>query len=512
MERRPEKCPLCGHKITKVVNAITKNFYYRCSNKECYFVLGENYTDAEYYLQGQTLQTGCISCGEKLTVVNGPNGLYSRCFKCDCDMRPMTYNGRTYQKWINAKGKNAREEVKTLINNFNSADSKDTQYDFDAFIASPIKEVFTENSKGKDTVGMKTLEVLMEDINKPMEPKEIGTIIDAKVTSVRTSLLSLKSLGLVKIVGYRENPSGNHTLFYQVDESPLPELKTYTKEDGYNSMIAFLKENTDRYGNILKTMKVLKKGLEDAGEKPILFHSSRGICSGYPIHLMEKIMNKQPIQTSFNFNKVSVHRTMRGHYERNKDKDKVMALLHKNMNKSYTISQIAKEIRADESCTKDIIKELKKYKKIKVVGWNPYEEQRGIVTLKYQVNESPLPKLKTTVDNNLYVTIKQFYRKRLQGKRIASLEKAEKAVAGLPVIPLIINQKAYVGYSVADLKDVFKDCSDTSVSRIAKKQNTDVETAVMLSSSRKKEVSNSSPEKNSFFSSLSSFFKKNIHP
>ena len=108
MERRPEKCPLCGSKITKVVNAITKNFYYKCSNNNCHFALGTEYTDAEYYLQGQTLQTGCISCSKNLTIVNGPNGLYARCFNCNCDSESTCYNGKVYSKWVNANRKNVK--------------------------------------------------------------------------------------------------------------------------------------------------------------------------------------------------------------------------------------------------------------------------------------------------------------------------------------------------------------------------------------------------------------------
>ena len=532
MEKRPTKCPLCGSNISKVMNATTKNFYYKCSNHKCRFVLGSNYTDAEYYLQGQTLKTGCIKCGESLTVVNGPNGLYARCFHCDCDTRPIFYNGKMYQKWVNANRKNVKEEVNTLINSFKSSEnSEDAQYDFDAYIASPVEEVPMGNLEQKDTICTKILATLRENKDKPMGATELGILTKTKINSVRTSLLSLRSLGSVKIVNFRENPTGNHTLFYQSVDSSLPEIKTYTKEDGYNTVGSFLKENAKKYGSIVRAKEILIKGLKDNAVEPVLFHSSRGICSGYPISAMEKIMDKQPIQTSLNFEEEipQVTKSVVSRGSRDESKAKIMGIFQEDTTIPYTMAQIAKKIQANKCYTKALIKELRKSKKIKVVGWDRRAGQPGAVALKYQVTESTLPKFKTTVDNNLYVTLKQFYKKKLSGKRTTSISKAEKAVSHLPVIPLIINQRAYVGYAMADLKEIFKDCLDPSlvstkkvkkVKRIKKIKrakeketfkNIDVETAVVLSQVAKEaqsRVSNPMPKRKSIFSSLTSLFKK----
>lgn len=521
--KRPTKCPLCGSKITKVMNATTKNFYYRCSNHKCRFVLGAEYTEAEYYLQGQTLQTGCINCGESLTVVNGPSGLYARCFNCNCDTRPTSYNGKMYPKWVNSNRKNVKEELQSLINEFEaSKNSEDIQYDFDAFIAVPSeqkipvkKETFI---KPKGTLLSSILEVLQEDLNKPMGASEIGTTIDSHVNSVRTSLLSLRTLGLVKIVSYIENPTGNHTMLYQVTESPLPELKTYTKEEGYSTIASFLKDNIDKYGSIVRAKEVLIKGLKDNNVKAVLFNSKKGICSGYPISVMEKIMKKQPVQTSLNFEEKAVTPAMRG--SREEGKAKILKIFQKDTTIPYTMSQIAKIINANKCYTKALIKDLRKDKKLKVVGWDPHEGQPGAIALQYQVTESALPRFKTTVDNNLYVTFKQFYRKKLSGKRVTSMSEAFKKIQNLPVIPLIINQRAYAGYSISDLKETFKkyiETPSTSVKRIKKAKKTtnlkniDVETAVMISQETKEvhsRVSNPLPKKKSLFSSLSSLFKK----
>ena len=518
--KRPIECPICGGKITKVMNAVTKNFYYKCSDRKCHFVLGAKYTDAEYHLQGQSLKTGCIKCGENLTVVNGPNGLYPRCFHCDCDTRPTSYNGKMYSKWVNANRKNAIEEVKALIRSFEaSKNSEDIQYDFDAFIAVPVSETSTGNLEQKDTICTKILEALMEDTNKPMGAATLSVTTNTKIGSVRTSLLSLRSLGLIKIVNYRENPTGNHTLFYQVTESSLPEIKTYTKANGYNTIVSFLKDNIDKYGSVVRAKEILIKGLKEAKAEPVLFHSSRGICSGYSISVMEEIMEKRPVQTSLNFEEKIVPPIVHG--SREECKAEILKLFQKDTTIPYTMSQIAKIINANKCYTKALIKDLRKDKKLKVVGWDLRQGQPGAIALKYQVTESILPRLKTTVDNNLYVTFKQFYRKKLSGKRVTSMSEAFKKIQNLPVIPLIINQRAYAGYSIADLKETFKkyiETPSTSVKRIKKAKKTpnlkniDVETAVVLSQVSQKEiqsrVSNPLPKKKSLFSSLSSLFKK----
>ena len=105
MERRPRKCPICGSKITRVTNAVTKNSYFKCSNNECSFVLGENYTDAEFNLQGTILKATCLKCNKPLVVVNGPRGLYPKCVHCSCDSEPTFYNGKkgkhpVFAKWF----------------------------------------------------------------------------------------------------------------------------------------------------------------------------------------------------------------------------------------------------------------------------------------------------------------------------------------------------------------------------------------------------------------------------
>lgn len=508
--RRPTKCPICGSKITKVTNAVTKNSYFKCSNEECQFVLGSDYTDAEFYLQGQVLKTTCLKCNSPLVVVNGPHGLYPRCTHCTCDFEPTFYNGKMYSRWVNARRSSAREEIENLINSFNTEKTTDDElYDFNAFIASTsVKE--TSKVKEGATNTEKILSVLLADINTPMGATEINARTEINIASIRTGLLSLRSLGLVKIVGYKANVSGNHSILYQSTESPLPEIQTYKKEDGYNTVISFLRDNADKYGSVIRAKEVLTKGLRDAKQEPILFHSSRGICSGYPISVMEKIMNNQCIQTKLPLEVESAAITG----SRREGANKILNVFRENIKTPYTMSQIAEKINASRCYTKSIIRDLRKAKKLKVVGWEVIENQRGATALQYQLTESPLPKFKTTVDNNLYATFKQFYRKKLKGKRITSMAKAEKEIKNLPVIPLIINQRAYVGYSVADLKETFKKYIEnpTPVKRTCrpKKEVTpvDVETVLMLSQEETSKAVSNPIKKKSIFSSFVSLFQK----
>ena len=518
MEKRPTECPICGNRIVKITNAVTKNSYFKCSNKECHFVLGNNFTKAEFYLQGRTLNKTCLKCHNPLEVANGPHGLYARCFKCDCDMRPTTYNGKTYQKWANAHKLGTQEEINTLIKNFNAKEvvAEDKMYDFETFIS---EETNKTSKNTEDTNCTKILELLCKDTETPLKADQISERTGIKIGSVRTSLLMLRSLELVKIVGYIPNVSGNHTLLYQTVDSKLPEIKTYSKEDGYNTIASFLKDNVDKYGSVVRAKEVLTAALRKSSEKPVLFHTSRGICSGYPVALMASILDKQPVQTHIEFKKENPTEPLTPYKGQSEMKQEVLKMLQKDTRVPFTMSQIAEKLRANKCYIRATIRDLRQSKKLKVVGWKYAEGKRGATPLQYQVAESPLPKFKTTVDNNAYATFKQFYKKKLRGKRVTSVKKAEMAIKDLPIIPLIINQRAYVGYSVADLKKTFKAYIESPKSSPVKEKVKNssninikaIDTLTKINRTRGRinpSVSNPITKKKSFFSTITSFFKK----
>ena len=103
----------------------------------------------------------------------------------------------------------------------------------------------------------------------------------------------------------------------------------------------------------------------------------------------------------------------------------------------------------------------------------------------------------------------------MSGKRKTSRKKAKQEVQKLTSIPLLINQRAYVGYSIADLKEVFKDClgSSTTKRAIVKKSLTTskkvtIEKPLPIEVQAATLVSNPLPKKKSFMGAIKSFFKK----
>jgi hypothetical protein len=236
---------------------------------------------------------------------------------------------------------------------------------------------------------------------------------------------------------------------------------------------------------------------------------------------MEKLMDEQPSQTHLDLEEKKKILFIGGR------KEKIVSLLKDNLSTPFTADRIAREIGASVPYTSAILKELKKAREVKVVGWDMQKGTSGATALKYQMSESPLPKFKTTVDNNLYLTVRQFYKKKLRGKRVLSLPKAENIVENLPVIPLIINQRAYAGYAVSDLKEAFKDYIEVSpvpikrrTSKKAKPLPVEVEAAMLVSrevpeatptisvEETSGKVSNPISKKKSLFSTISSLFKK----
>ena len=307
--KRPTKCPICGDKIVRVVNAQTKQSYFKCSNKNCSFVLSSNYTDEEFHLQGQKLKTTCLKCHQPLTVANGPAGLYPKCYNCDCDSRPTTYNGIVFHKWVNAHRDNAKNEVQNLINSFCAKNLKDELYDFEATISGNNRTSSENKHKGrKSFIKENILKLFESDESKIYSAKDISAKIGATVTGVRVTLILLKKSKKVKVVGAKLSNSGYYTLYYQLHSSAIPEIKIYTKKDKYNSITSFLKENTHKYGAVSQMHGILSELLEKEGVDSVLFKTSRTICKGYDVRIMQKLLDDEFKRTQINEIKPSINK------------------------------------------------------------------------------------------------------------------------------------------------------------------------------------------------------------
>ena len=247
---------------------------------------------------------------------------------------------------------------------------------------------------------------------------------------------------------------------------------------------------------IVRTREVLTAALKSADIKPSLFQNARGICCGYKISAMEKLMNSK------NSSKEEVEKVNVVPTSRNEVRDGIMRILQRDLNKPCTIKELAQELRSNKICVRNIIKTLRDSKKVKIVGWEQKEGYPGATALSYQLMESSLPKFKVTIDNNAYLTFKQFYNRKLRGKRCTSIKKAEQIIKNLPVTPLIINQRAYAGYAVSDLKEAFNEYLDSPAPKKALIKDHPVEI-----STAEVPVSNPIAKGKSVFSFFSSLFK-----
>lgn len=500
MTRRPTKCPICGNKITRVTNAVTKNSYFKCLNKDCYFALSSQYTDEEFSLQGRRLQTTCLKCGEPLTVVNGPHGLYPRCLNCSCDSEPTLYNGKMYSRWVNAHRVSAKEEIEKLINSFNA---EDAMYDFDSALSEPTNS--TEKDKKttrvsklrKDSIKSSILNLLRKNLNKGMGANEIGSKLNKKY--IRMNIKYLKQNKLIKVVGYNQNHEGkNFELLYQLPESALPELKIYEKSEGYTSVSSFLKER----GCSPLTRKAVEASLKRNKVSPVPFNSLKGICIGYSVLELEKVLADI----------IKKKRSARARTSL-ECSGRILSVLGKNVNSPYTIQQIANEIGESVQGTSVHVKKLRNCRKLKIVGWDRASSEGGPFALQYQLAKSPLPKFKVTTNKRLYMTLHQYYNKNLRGRQLTSPLKATGALKNLQSIPLLVHNKAYEGYLISDLKGAFEACveSNNIQPRAASKRTrkevsipVDVEGAVLVS----QKSSQDKKEKKSVLNYLFSIFRK----
>lgn len=514
--RRPTKCPLCGGKITRVTNAVTKNSYFKCSNEECTFVLGEEYTDAEFYLQGQTLNSTCIKCREPLTIVNGPHGLYPRCTHCACDFEPTMYNGKMYSRWVNARRNSVKEEIENLIEAFNSnaANADDELYDFEAFIhsapAKECKESKKEKSLTTSNLNLTQLKIsdwFSRNKEEVVTSKDIKDKFSIASETARNYMHTLKKLHLIKIVGAKDASNGALTALYQDIEGPLPEAEIH--KEGYMSTYEFC-EKKRKCSAKKQLMEVLQKNNVEG----VIASKGKGLFKGFTNSDLEaawkemKSPTEEPEQPHIELSKEA---------STNEIKDAIVKVFQRNLNKSYTIDELSRELSLKTWKVIKILRTLKENRKIKIVGWNLTEDRRGPVALHYQLSESNLPKLKTTIDNSLYMTVQQFYNKKLNGKRVISLkEMNSKIKKNLTPIPLLINQRAFVGYPVSELKETLKSYIEAAPK--TRKRNycshkkveipVEVEAALIQTAKNSNKNASNPIQKKSFLSVVSSFFKR----
>ena len=459
--KKPTICPICGSKVKKVMHAVTRNSYFKCTNIKCHFALGVNYTETELNLQGTLLTSECLKCGKKLEVANGPHGLYGRCFNCNCDITPTKYQGKLYIKYANAYRNSVKEEVETLINNYQKGEA-DKEFDFEANIAIPTKESTyksKEPQKGSAPYGSlvyKVTQTLSGSISTPMSCEDISKKTNISLSQARSTINKLKKFNKVKVVGYLEEYA-KPTMLYQLIESSLPEVEVMKWNDEYTSITQFIKDNHSKYGNATKMRHIINAGIKKYNIKSVVTQDNKGFVSSFKKEELTQIMEGTWKQSSSN----EQLKLLKEAPQKSPDKsskvisNNILQLMREDLGTPWSCTDITKKLNGKPLTVQKVVNDLLKARKIKIVG---LKERKGTQICTYQTIQSSIPKLKITKDTKSYMTINSFYEKRLRGKRaLNQYAIREKVVKTLEPTPLIQQGRMYIGYSTAELENLFRD-------------------------------------------------------
>lgn len=476
MREKPVSCPICGAEVRLV--GTRENSYYKCSNESCYFRVGLNYTDEEIALQGKKLKSVCLQCGAPLGIACGPHGLYPRCFECNCDSKPMTIGGLVVNKWANAHSWNAKEEIKKLLKEFKKQNELD--YGFEEIHENelPKKEVIKkEVCKDKsykvsyDGIPQKILNLLSTHSNKSFDASTMSETLNISLFSTRKALTSLKNKGLIKVVSCKTGGKGTMTQYYRLSSSPMPELKIYEEDEGYITVNDF-RDVLQKDFNITISGNALRAKIDINKLRMYPMQKAKGIFSSYK---KAELLGMFNLSSNNDNNKKSVSTRKKDLKNLSSEhlplEELIKEKLREDLTKKFTVKGLSAETKRNLDSVRGCVRKLLRRKKLKIVGWD-YENYsfKGAVSLLYQLKESPLPKFDTVKDNVNYLTIHQFYNKKMKGLRKVSLHQIVKLVEkyNLSAAPLIINKKAYIGYSTKDLNDMFSLLVGDNVERAKK--------------------------------------------
>ena len=543
MKETLERCPLCGADIVKSFNRFTKKSFYKCSNAECHFRLGEFYTEKEVSLQGIELNTECRGCKSPLTVACGPKGLYATCLKCDYDLKPNMLGGLVFKKHANAHNIEAEKEIEELVSTY--IGMVDEDYSFDDFLEpeetileGSFKESETDEPTEKvdendlfnnvnkeefidyynkgytvnqlsihfditrsqargikkyllsqgiiNTYAKKDHDALTEDktIRISKEPREgsalqrvincmkenLNTKFDIEAlhsatgiteSTIGNYLTQLRKTRLAKIVGYKE--TFPLTILYQVAESPLEEIPYKTFEEGYTTLGKFFRDNKASLKGISKSLTptILRATIEKSNLISYLVMTEKGLNKGYNEQDLSAFIRKYYNEPeSLKSSSEEVECVPKKEYKAKGSKvttadtklskyaqsalENILKLLNKDMNKSYTSSDLSKKLGYDLTTIQIILKKLRLSNKIKVVG------HVGSKIL-HQVTESPLPELDVYNKDNKYSTLYNFANtyNNLKISRASFMKKAEKE--NLTMHPILTRSGISKGYEIEEL-------------------------------------------------------------
>ena len=480
-----KNCPKCGAPLNECLNTVTQKHFYKCSNKECHFNLRKCYYEEEIYLQGLQLNTTCGGCGKPLEIAEGPFGLYARCFNCTYDLKPTIVDGNFVNKWANARSSESQKEINDLIIQFKSTREAQKQYGFDEYEIIETKQVkMNEKSDISITtpelykLGLnekpladceKIVSVLKSNLSKPFFYSEIFELLKDSIKSecaVINHLKTLRNAKIIKIVGFDNIALSSATrVYYQLQESPLPEAKVYRDDCGYSSISSFFRKE----GTFLTTHRTeVARRLRLMNEPFFLIQHDRGFCTGYKIETLKKLYKEV-----VNDNKeIAEPAKQKINIDTNKEginlREEIIKILKKNLNKGYSSVDISKMYNISLQTASDVMRRLANSKDIKIVEFIPNSKERYIYN--YQLNESALPEVKVSTSKDL-ISLKDFYNKNRDSLKIKNYDKIKDTLkkANIKDYPFYSNNRVHKGYKKVELEKLLLEKKDKITSPIKAK-------------------------------------------
>lgn len=276
----------------------------------------------------------------------------------------------------------------------------------------------------------------------------------SKETSIRYSticnyLTQLRKIKAIKIVGY-EGESNPLVILYAHKESSLPELEVMKDSSKYITIASFFKKNIKLVNNAsIPTPTFLNKIVEENNIKNYMILTKQGLRKSYlEKDLLEliKVNKKENISSTETKKKTTKSYSKEKYFV--KIGDVVLNFLKKNINKAYSIQDVAKATGINENSVSSALKVMRNYGKIKIVG---NDETRML----FQITESPIPELDLK-SNKEYMTPFNFYQNNKSSIKSLSNLETQIREAGLKGYKVITRRGIGTGYSIDSMKKLIK--------------------------------------------------------
>lgn len=125
------------------------------------------------------------------------------------------------------------------------------------------------------------LSLLSNDNETPYGIQDICKATGLRYDPVRFAITDLRASRKIKIVDWKAAQAGPSTLLFQVHRSPLRALSIVTREQGFDSVTSFMKNNGNLLPRGYKTPAPLIKLVEELGITMYPLQTGVGLVKGY---------------------------------------------------------------------------------------------------------------------------------------------------------------------------------------------------------------------------------------